>query len=196
MVVDKYGNKTKVLVIDQNSTHKGIRVQDTYKIIYKNTRKPKRKVVEILKGGDLIVGMNRVENMFTSYAEAQKMKNVPLDEIKTNFRAQLRGLVETWGCQRMGLSTLLSIIDKNVKREIKSGKDSSWLSIVVGFYGMSLIDHISENSSNDSCRTITVVDTKFTDEEVEKFYPDSDDKETDPLKEEMKKYGAFGYEYS
>ena len=208
MVIDKDGNSHIVITStgqDENGNWKdnpvsdGIHINDTYKIVYKNSRKPKRKIIEKVNGLNLLMGIQRYSSQFRLFSEQPELKKLPLDKVKSCFREDMRGIVETWGCQRMGLSTLLPTLNKEIKRDIKKDKDNHWLFLVFGFYGVNLLNHISE-SSNEDCRTITITDGLLSDEDIEEMTFNEDKWKTDEekgwLKEEMKKYGTFSYEYS
>mgnify|MGYP003981819341 CR=1 FL=1 len=208
MIIDKDGKTCEVFVVGEGSSkddliskgiHEGIHINDTYKLIYKNSRKPKRKIIKTLDGVNLLMGITRIENLFNSYSKEPEMKNIPLDEVRKGFREQIRGIVETWGCQQMGLSSLLPTIPKDMRRDIKKDKDCHWLFLVFGFYGWNLLNHISKDSSNDDCRTITVTDSVVTEKEFEGMTINKKkwtDEDKGWLKETMMDIGCFTYSYS
>lgn len=181
----------------------GIHLHEPYKIVYKNSRKPKRKIIKEFSGYGLVGGLSQLEKSFRRFVEENR--DIPNDEVNTFFRDWIKGIVETWGCQKMGLSTLMTNIPKEVKRDMKKDKDMFWISLVLGFYCKNFISKIEEDNSKEGCRTLTITDKLVTDEMIEKSllnlnpkkYPNPlTDEEKDEMRYGMKNYGMFTYEYS
>jgi hypothetical protein len=208
MIIDKDGKTCEVFVVGEGSSkddlitkgiHEGIHINDTYKIVYENGRKPKRKVIETVDGLNLLMGIQRYESLFNSFLNEPEMKNIPLTAVQQTFRDEMKSIVEVWGCERMGLSTPKNPIPKENKKDIKKDKDCHWLFLVFGFYGVNLLNHISKDSSNDDCRTITVTDSVVTEKEFEGMTINKKkwtDEDKGWLKETMMDIGCFTYSYS
>ena len=188
---------------DDPTSH-GIHLNEPYKIVYKNSRKPKRKIIMEFMGYGLVGGLTQLSKTFEHFVEENK--EIPIDEVGECFRGYLREIVETWGCQKMGLSTRMNMyIPKDMKRDIKKDKDNYWISLILGFYCRNFISDNKSLPEKHSCRTITITDELLKDEEIEtillnlnpKKYPNPlTDEEKDNMREDMKNNGFFTYSYS
>ncbi len=176
----------------------GINLKQPYKLVYKNGKKPKRKVIDNTDGLNLLMGVHHYNKIFSHYCDEPQFKDFPLVKLRQYFRDEIKCIVEVWGSQKMGLSNPSNPFSKSMKKEIKLDKDHNYKKLVRGFYGVNLIDHISKDPSNSDTRTITIEDSLVTEEEFETMTLNSKkwkDEDRDWIKESIMKNGVFTYLY-
>ena len=177
----------------------GIHLTQPYKLVYKNGKKPKRKVIDNIDGLNLLMGIQEYNKLFDHYCDEPQYKDFPLSKLRQYFRDEIKCIVEVWGSQKMGLSTPQNPFSKSMKRDIKLDKDHNYKRLVRGFYGVNLTSHISKDSSNVDTSTITIDDSLVTEEEFEKMTLNSKkwkDEDRGWIKEAVMKNGVFTYSYS